>query len=232
MAISYALYPNYLTTDPDDHMARVQNQASHGIEDIIDIMIGRGSTVTKAEALSVMEEYEAAVEQVLSNGGSVNTSLMRINASISGVFDDEFDTFERERHYVRLNVNPGSRISDIADSVEVEKVDADSPQPEPQAFEDVASDTRNETLTPGGVGQIMGTLLKVDPAESDQGVFFIASDGTETRSDTYIRNKPANLIVMIPDTLVSGEYHVEVRAKLQNTNDVRSGRLDAPLMVP
>lgn len=232
MAISYALYPNHLTSDPDDHMALVQNQVSHSIEDIIEIMMRRGTTVTKADALSVIEEYEATVEQILSDGGSVNTSLMRINASISGVFDDEFDQFDRSRHYVRLNVNPGSRISQIANNVDVKKVEADRPQPKPKAFEDIATETRNESLTPGSVGQIKGSLLKVDPNENDQGVFFIASDGTETRVDTYIRNKPANLIIIIPDTLLSGEYRVEVRAKLQNRNDIRTGQLNNALIVP
>lgn len=231
MSIQYALYPNHLTTDPKDHMAMVQNQDSHSIEEIIDIMISRGSTVTKADALSVIEEYESAIEYVLTDGDSINTPLMRINASISGVFSDDTDRFDASRHYVRLNVNPGSRMGTIAGDINVEKVKADRPEPTPSHFEDVASATSNDTLTPGGVGQLTGTLLKVDPAEADQGVFFIASDGTETRADTYVRNKPANLIFMIPDTLTSGEYRLEVRAKLQNINDTRSGRLSAPLTV-
>jgi hypothetical protein len=232
MGLKYSLYPNHLTDDPDDHMAIVQDQTSRNIEDIVDRMINRGSTVTKADALSVIEEYESAIADVLSDGDSVNTPLMRISASIPGVFEDQFDSFDSSRHYVRLNVNPGPRISEIAGDIEVEKKDTIQPGPILKRFKDVNSDTTNETLSPGGVGEIRGSLLKLDPEEDDQGVFFIASDGTETRAETYIRNKPANLIFMIPDSLSSGEYEIEVRAILHNTKEVRSGRLKGTVVVP
>src|SRR5699024_10157343 len=124
MSIKYALYPNHLTADPNDHQAIVQDQTSRSIVDIIDIMIIRGSTVTKPDALSVIEPYEAAIEEVLTNGYRVNTPLMRISASIQGVFNDEFDSFDSSRHYVRLNVNPGSRINKIAGDTSVERVEA------------------------------------------------------------------------------------------------------------
>lgn len=232
MPIKYALYPNHLTDDPDDHLAIVQDQNSRSIEDIIDIMINRGSTVTKADALSVIESYEAAIGEVLSNGDSVNTPLMHISASIQGVFEDEFDPFDSSRHYVRLNVNPGERISEIAGNASVERIEARRPEPLPQVFKDVSTDTTNESLTPGAVGELRGSRLKVDSTESDQGVFLIAADGTETRADTYIRNKPANLIFMIPDTLASGDYEVEVRAPVNDSSDIRTGQLDVILVAP
>ena len=232
MAIKYALYPNHLTSDPEDHLAVVQDQNNRSIEDIIEVMIRSGSTVTKAEALSVIEEYEAAIVQLLSDGDSVNTPLMRITASIPGVFSDKFDNFDPARHYVRLNVNPGARVSDIIEDLEVEKVEASRPKPVPQVFLDIASDTTDESLTPGGAGELKGSRLKIDPAETDQGVFFIAADGTETRADTYIRNKPANLICMIPDGLASGEYKIVVRTMFRDTNDLRAGRLGSEVVVP
>ncbi|WP_436517975.1 DNA-binding domain-containing protein [Ekhidna sp. To15] len=46
MSIKYALFPNNLTNDLDDYMAVVQDQTSKTKEDLIDTMIGQGSTVT------------------------------------------------------------------------------------------------------------------------------------------------------------------------------------------
>lgn len=232
MSIKYALYPNHLTDDPEDHLAIVQDQNSRSIEDIIDIMINRGSTVTKADALSVIEEYEAAIAEVLNNGDSVITPLMKVSASIQGVFEDEFDAFDPSRHYVRLNVHPGERISEIAGNATVERIQASRPEPHPQVFKDVITDTTNESITSGGVGELRGSRLKVDPSDTDQGVFIIASDGAETRADTYIRNKPANLIFMIPDSLTSGDYELEVRATINDSDKIRSGHLDATLVMP
>lgn len=52
MTLKFALFENNLTSDPNDYMAVVQGLQSKTQEDVIDYMVSRGSTVTKAEALS------------------------------------------------------------------------------------------------------------------------------------------------------------------------------------
>lgn len=89
MSLKYALFENNLTPDPNDYMAVVQPESSKTQEQVIDLMVSRGSTVTKAEALSVMEEYALAVEQILRDGGSLTTPLFNLSASIAGVFTDK-----------------------------------------------------------------------------------------------------------------------------------------------
>lgn len=231
MSIKYALYPNHLTDDPDDYLAVVQNQTTRTIEDLIDIMINRGSTVTKADTLSVIEAYEAAIEEVLANGDSIKTPLIQIRASIQGVFKGKFASFNPEHHSVRLNVNVGERISQVAANLSVERVPGSLPKPSPQQFKDVVSGTFDDTLTPGGVGELRGSRLKVDPDNRNQGVFFFASDGAETRVGDYIRTKPSDLIFMIPDTLISGDYQLEVRAGVKNSSKIRSSKLNTTLVV-
>src|SRR5699024_8087504 len=99
-------------------------------------------------------------------------------------------------------------------------------------FKDFSSDTVNQTLTPGAPAEIRGSDLKVDPADTSQGVFFIAADGTETRAATIMRNMPSNLIFMVPGGLAAGEYEVEVRMQPKdNSTDIRSGRLNGTLTV-
>lgn len=61
MSLKFALFENHLTSDPSDYMAVVQYLQSKEQEDVFDLMINRGSTVTKAEALSVFEEYFLAI---------------------------------------------------------------------------------------------------------------------------------------------------------------------------
>ena len=89
MSLDYALFENHLTSDPNDYMAVVQNQQSKNQEDVIDLMVSRGSTVTKAEALAVFEEYALAVEQLVKNGHAVNTPLFNLSLSVKGVFNRE-----------------------------------------------------------------------------------------------------------------------------------------------
>ncbi|MDX1636774.1 MAG: DNA-binding domain-containing protein [Balneolaceae bacterium] len=231
MSIKYSLVPNHLTDDPNDHMAIVQDQPARTIDDIIDRMVERGSTVTRADILSVIEEYQAVVASFLEEGDRINTPLFRTSASISGVFEDPTDRFERGRHYVRLNVNPGPRIAEIAETLSVEKVAADRTQPVLEQFKDFGSDTLNETVTPGNAAEISGSHLKVDTGDDDQGIFFIAGDGTETKVETIMRNMPANLIFMVPEGLASGEYELEVRARPRGHKDIRTGALESVLVV-
>lgn len=128
-------------------------------------------TVTKADILLVMEDYQAVVAKFLSDDYSINTPLFKTRVSISGVFKDQQDSFDRSRHYVRLNVNPGSRIGEIAGDLSVEKVRATEVRPVLELFKDLSSDTRNETVTPGGAAEIRGGHLKIDPADANQGIF-------------------------------------------------------------
>lgn len=86
MALKFALFENHLTSDPGDHMAVVQDLRSKTQEDVIGLMIGRGSAVTKAEALSVNKEYAAAIFLFLKDGYAINTPIFNLSPSIKGVF--------------------------------------------------------------------------------------------------------------------------------------------------
>lgn len=231
MAIKYALYPNPLTQGATDHRAIVQNQITRTIDDIIDRMITRGSTVTRSDALSVIEEYEAAIAGYLAEGDSINTQLFRINSSISGVFTDDRDYFDSSRHQINLNVLPGLRLQEVAANLSAQKVKPRLRQPTLEVFKDFSSDTVNDILTPGGAGELKGSFLKLNTDDPEQGVFFIASDTTEAKAESIIRNKPSNLIFRIPDGLSSGDYKLEVRSIVKGTSKIRSGRLDDMLSV-
>ena len=76
----------------------------------------------------------------------------------------------------------------------------------------------------------MGHRLKFDASDTNQGIFFIASDGTATRVTVVGRNMPADLMFMVPDGLAAGEYTLEVRAAFA-TNDIRVGGLAVSLTV-
>ncbi|MDR8391644.1 DUF4469 domain-containing protein [Aliifodinibius sp. S!AR15-10] len=231
MSISYSLYENHLTENSNDYLARVRDQASHNIEEIVDIMATKGSTVTRADTLSVLEEFEAAIAQILLRGGSINTPLFRINGSISGIFTGPSDSFDPKRHEVKLNVNPGMRVKRIAERISVEKVSPESPKPKLLRYQDNGSDTTNETLSPGRTGLLVGELLKLDPEDPDQGLFLVASDGAETKIEEFVENRPSKLGFLVPEGLASGEYTMEVRATVYDSKEIRTGTLDATLTI-
>jgi hypothetical protein len=232
MTISYALYENHLTSDPDDYMALVQSKGTAELEDVIERMIEQGSTVVKADILSVLEDYHSAIESMVLEGMNVNTPGANYGASIQGVFDGQADTFDPTRHQIRAAVSPGRRIRRaIEERARPLKQEAGKPAPKPLQYTDLNTSTRNSVLTPGGMGQLVGHRLKFDPHDADQGIYFVADDGTATKVAIVGRNKPADLMFMVPESLTAGDYTLEVRAKVYDTDKVRVGALEHPLTV-
>lgn len=232
MTINYVLFENTLTDDPSDYRAVVRPKSTAELEDVIERMVQHGSTVGKADILSVLEDYYSTVERMVLEGVNVNTPGANYRTSIRGVFEGLTDTFDPSRHQVRAVVNPGKRfrraVEKRAQPVKKEPV---RPAPTPLEYIDLSSGARDSVVTPGGMGQVTGRRLKFDPADAEQGIFFVAEDGTETKVDLVGRNMPADLMFMVPESLTAGTYTLEVRAVLRNRDDLRVGALEDPLTV-
>jgi len=107
-------------------------------------------------------------------------------------------------------------------------------QPNPTAYSDFGSESNNSVLTPGSPGRLIGHRLKLNPADSRQGVFFVAGDGSAVQATMVMRNKPAGLMFMVPDGLAAGEHRehrLEVRTASTAESDLRTGRLHHTLTV-
>lgn len=224
MTLRYGLIPNHLTDDPNDYMAVVTDNETITTDQIVEQMIGKGSTVTKAEALSVIEEFSYAVVQAVASGQNVNTELFKVYPSISGVFNDQNDGFDKSRHSIRLSLNAGHRLAEAVANIELRKVEVAMAQPVIQQFTDLKTKAVNETFSPGQIASIKGSLLKFDEADETQGIFFIAADGTETRVQNMVKNKPSELLFFVPESLSSGSFQIEIRSIFRNYKNVRIGR--------
>lgn len=230
MPLRYGLVENHLTDDPGDYMAVVQDNETFTEEQIVERMINRGSTVTKAEALSVLEEYGLALEDILKTGNNVNTRLFAIYPSIAGVFGGKDAPFDASKHAIRLNVTAGSRLSKITGSIQVQKVTSISPVPVLQKFTNLKSKVVNESFTPGQIASLSGLLLKFNEDDPAQGIFFISDSGMETKVRNVTKNKPSELLFFVPDELTNGTFYVEVRTVLPSRKSVSSGRLHTQLV--
>ena len=232
MSLEYYLVPNHITDNPNDYRAVSRNSNSYTIEDVYKQMTREGSTVTKAEALAVFEEITQAIISIIQDGHSVVTPLVNISSSVTGVFDEEEDQFDSDRHKVQLNINSGLRLRNLPSSIAPTRVEGSEPAPDIKYLHDNVSETRSELLTPQGGARIKGSLLKFDEEDNQQGIFFInTQDATEHRVERApLRNMPKELIFTLPD-LPAGEYRLEVRSILSNTTTMRTGILSTPLTV-
>jgi len=232
MSIHYALFENNVTSDPDDFAAVVRSTENADLEALIRRMGERGSTTTRADIMAVMEDAIGACESMLLDVMRVNCGgLVELFPRVRGKFAGAADGFDPARHAVDVGANPGSRVRQtVRDNARLVRDEAIKPMPNPLEYRDIGSESTNDQLTAGNIGQLSGSRLKFDPAAADEGVFLVpAGGGTATRITTVQKNKPAQLVFLVPDGVAAGEYYVEVRARIHGGQDLRTGRLDASL---
>jgi hypothetical protein len=208
--MDYFLTDNHLTPDPDDQVAIPANVRSYTDEGIIDRILQRGTTLTRADLLASIQAYQAEHGYIVDEGNGFNTGLINAGPSITGKFNGVTDSYDHSRHNLRYGVNFSKSVRERIGKVKMTKVQAPVTGPIITAIKDSLSDLTDGTLSAGGVLDIAGSRLKVYPDIPEDGVYFIASDGTEYKASTLVENKPSRLIAMIP-TLPAGSYTLEVR---------------------
>jgi hypothetical protein len=231
MAIEYVIRKSTLRSIPDAHVACVRPGQPAEMEDVIERIAEHDSTVSKPDILCVLEDFFNAVELLLLEGRNVNTPLVSFRTSIRGLFTGPNDTFDASRHRLLPRVASGSRLRNtIAARAEVVKQELIPCLPSPNEYVDVNSGAHDSTLTPAGMGQLFGYRLSFDQADPEQGLFFLAAGGGETRVEVVGRNKPGELMFLVP-ALAAGTYTLEVRTVLNDNHEVRRGQLKAVLTV-
>ena len=213
--IKYGLRENLLTADPDDCMAQVVDARTYSQEDIASEMIKRGSSLTAAD-IAAYQKLEAEVyADIIENGGNISTPLINTSFSITGVFTNQTDSFDKSRHAIKLNVNAGTALREAASKATAQKVETASTDPYITSVTDkITGDST--TVKAGSVMELTGARLKFDASDEEQGVFAITESG-EVRCATVIENKPARLLVLLPSDIAAGDFTVEVRTKLTGT---------------
>ena len=231
--LKYSLRENLLTPAPDDYMAQAADVRSYTLDEIIDLMMEKGTTLTRADVAATLQVYGEVVSAIIKDGSAVNTPLMNTALSISGVFNGVNDIFDKKRHTVNLNITAGTLLRDAVTKVKCEKTEGASTDPYITEVTDIVTGTANTTLTKGGVVQLVGARLKFDAKDTAQGIFFVPETGEAVRAAVIAENKPARVMAIIPADLAAGTYYIEVRTKYANATKqlktLKVGRFAKPL---
>ena len=232
MSLKYSLVDNPLTPDPTDFMARIQNLEMNEISDIVEEMTQEGAILKSVECNAVIHDFFKRLAKRITKGQGLRSPYLDIAPSIKGVFINEEDRFDPDRHGLVLNLVAGAVLKEALASMQVTKVAATDPR-EPKAKKFFDQRTKGDTtLTPLGTANLLGENLKIDSEKDDEGVFFInTADNSETKASYMYENLPRKLQFEIPDALITGSYVIEVRNRPRNTKELRSGRFKNPLNV-
>jgi hypothetical protein len=231
MKIKYYLTDNPITPDPNDRRAQVSDYSVVTEKELFEHMTRSGSAITLAEAKANYEEIIGTFDYFLKQGNGVNTEFINVRPVILGVFSDDDDKFDRGRHQIKYRARLGKRYNRTTDDIRVEKITPPISQPILTSFEDIASNTMNEMLTPGGVALLKGTRLKFKQNDPIQGIFLIDQGKNEYRVERILTHTLKQIVFRLPDALASDEYTLEIRILPPNNKEVRTGVLAERLIV-
>jgi len=225
------LQPNPITPDPNDQKARVQPNATLGIDEIVKRIVKRGTTLTETDVRAVLRLSFDEIADAVAEGNNVNLSLVNIKPSVQGVFDSVNDSFDDSRHTVRASVSAGIGLQQKMGTASVEKMGSSIVSPDIVDFNDVRTNSHTQA-SKGGIGVITGSELKFNPANATEGIFFVNNaTNAETKVTEVAQRTEGKLMFMIPSTLVAGSYFVEVRKAYTNANSIRSDAFETNLTV-
>jgi hypothetical protein len=232
MAINYALSPNHLTLDPNDQKARVEPIQVYSLDDLIGSLKKRGTTLTEVDLRAVLNLFFDEVTDLVANGNSVNMPLVNIRPSISGIFKDVNDVFDAKRHSIGASVSAGVLLKDKLSKASVTKLAGSSiASPDIVSFTDSTTHTSN-LATKGSLGEITGSDLKYNAENALEGIFFI---NKTTKAETKVKDLATlsanKLVFIIPASLATGDYYLQVRKAYTKDNTIRFDQLESSLKV-
>ena len=199
--VEYILEPNGLTTKPNQHKARVVNTKSYNFDDIASYMLKHNTGLSPSVIYGVWEGIKGAVENLVFEGGAINTELFRARASIRGVFDSAGDRYDANRHVIRLKLRPGSLLQSLAGKLKARKL-----RPAGKSFirtvYDIKTGTSDSFLTPGNNIRIKGQRLQIKGTDPSCGVYLVSAGNTvptvKIEKTELVANKPSEIIALIP----------------------------------
>ena len=221
--LKYFLLDNPLTERPDDYAAQTVATRAYSRNEIIDLLLRKGTLVTRTDAVAVLNIVEEVVVDIIRDGGTVNLPLFNTSFSISGVFDGPMDTFDPSRHKLNVNLTKGTLLRNAEREVRVQKTDVGTTMPAIIEVKDAISGTTNETLTPNGVIQLWGSNVKVDGDHADVGLWFVPETGDAVKATVLVSNKPSSVIAMIP-ALAAGAYTLRLVTQHSGSNLLKTPR--------
>ncbi len=236
--IKVRLYPNPLTDDPDDLMARVVYDKNLNMAQVCESAATRGGLdVDPATLLHYVKGFQREVFYLVCNNCKVTTDLYAIGTNVTGKFVTTDESFDPKRHHADIQFSKGVLTREFSQFIEVAIVSGDKPVRCIWHVTDVKTGSVNSLLTPNCDLRIKGQKIKIAGDDETVGVYFVnetSGEGTKVDPSDIVNNKPSELIVTIP-ALISGSYRLMIITQFTRADRLRKPRsilFDKLLTVP
>jgi len=233
MSLSIVVKKNAFPAAQNPYFVRSANSDLVDFEDFVAEMADGRTTLSQRDIIAAIQLAKEKLVRSLAQGASIKlpfgTFFLCASGTMSSLEDSFLPSDASNDHELRVHFRPSSDFEDqIRAAVRVVRVEpVDRMSPVPRSIVSAAGSEPGKAK-PGDIVDIRGLRLKFDPANAQEGVFFVgasAGAGGEARAELYPLVQPRTIIAAMPPALPEGSYSVVIRSLAGGTT-LREGRLE------
>ncbi len=195
-----------------EYFARTLRDDVFTLEDAISNVI-QETALTRSEIYGVNVSLARQLVEALLRGqtvdyGPMGTYSLRVKATLSSP-----DEPLPQNAKVEVLFNPPRQTKkSLRNRAAFDRADRAPSQPVVDTFFEPLNKQENTVYVANGISRLTGKFLTFDADDPEQGVFFVAEDGTAVRVAAYLDNSAKRVNFGVPAGL-SGTQSVEVRTR-------------------
>ncbi|MBN1647528.1 MAG: hypothetical protein JW874_05800 [Spirochaetales bacterium] len=206
--IEYDIIPNQLGNGKSFrgiiHHTHVLNN-----EALIGEIVSRNTTVTRQEALAVIDLYEQLIKEHLGKGNTISTGLFRADISMIGQFASRSEKIDYGTHRARVVFRPAKKLNkEVCQGLHFHKRRQARNSNYLTFVTEEGSRLPEGTIRAGGVIRLSGKGLKAYRYENSYELTL--SGGGDSYSLRIITTAEANLTALVPPQVPPGEYNLKL----------------------
>lgn len=212
---------NLLTKDVEnDYMAEVSTMKNTlRNEDLARRIVDAGSEYSYDTLLSIMNQQDRTIREVLQEGYSVLTQTCQFTPRVTGSWLGSKALFDPAKHKVTLDIIPSSEMREALSHVGVEVLEVKDSSAGIGLVTDTATGLTNGTITIGDDILIAGDKIKIAGDDPGIGVFFVNEEGTSVPvTRRFTQNDPKYVLARVPADLPKGTYTLRVVTQFSNNS--------------
>lgn len=227
-AVLIELHNWTLGKNPNEYIGKVVPQKSLNVEDLINLVVSRGSNYHPSTYEACFEAIKKMAIEQISNGASIDFGLGHINLKAKGVFAGEQAKWEYDKHSLSIQFKPSKKLKNAVNNCRVKVRGKVAPSIGINTITDLLSGSVNKYLSRGGGVILDGKNIKIVGDEEDVGISLVNLENSKEYliSFKFIgTNYPTNLFFAIPVGLPQGQYQLTIK-----TYFTSQGRLSKKLI--
>lgn len=221
---------NLLTKDVEnDYTAEVSTVGKTARnEDIAERIIEEGSEIKYDTLLSIFNQHDRIIREMLQNGTSVLTGVCQCTPSVIGVWNSTTEKFDPDKHSVSVSIVPSAELRNALTKVGVEVLGVKDSTARIGLVTDTVTGLTDGSMTPGDDILVVGEKIRVMGDAEGIGVFFVNAEGAATQVTRRLtQNDPKTVIARVPSGLADGMYTLRIVTQYSNS----STQLKAPRVI-